>query len=207
MAGDGRPTNLPAAPVSDNAEHRQADAADAAGLAHEQHSHFIWRQTRITADGNLRSPARSVQIDGACRDLHVDDRVEIVGWISRPQSPSNPGEWDYATFLANQGIRAELHAESPVAVQLLSRPAWWSLARWREEVVRRAGQALHAYLPAREAALAEALLLGSKAALSRNELEPFLTSGTLHLLVVSGWHIAPLALIVWRTTNVLLLSW
>jgi len=45
-----------------------------------------------------------VLLQAKVNSLHVGDRVEIVGRMTLPSAPANPGEFDYASFLRDQGI-------------------------------------------------------------------------------------------------------
>ncbi|HMC88246.1 MAG TPA: ComEC/Rec2 family competence protein, partial [Gemmataceae bacterium] len=49
-----------------------------------------------------------LMVAGRLRDLHVGDEIEVVGRLVAPEGPANPGEFDYAAFLQDQRIRAEV---------------------------------------------------------------------------------------------------
>ncbi|HVJ80086.1 MAG TPA: ComEC/Rec2 family competence protein, partial [Planctomycetia bacterium] len=139
----------------------------------------------------------AVRIRGAAPELRRGDRVEISGWWVAPAAPANPGDFVYSEFLRQKGVRASFRCDDAGAVVPFVPPER-SLLRLRDEIVRTARDVFQRHLTQRSAGLAEASLLGAKSALRQEDLEPFFQSGTLHLLVVSGWHVAVLALIVWR---------
>ena len=70
------------------------------------------------ASGRVR-----LTIEGISDGLHVGDEVEVTGWLSRPSTPLNPGEWDYASHLRDDRILAELrvHHTSDGVVRLCAR--------------------------------------------------------------------------------------
>ncbi len=164
------------------------------------HASFRLTATERTDGANGWAPASgtvAITVEAAALPHLPGDWVEVVGWLGPPRGPLNPGEHDGAAALARQRIRSVMYCESAAAVLPLARPNAAPIARFREELVRIARQRLRAALGA-EAPLAEAALLGDKSALRRDELEPYFTSGTMHLLVVSGWHIA---LAAWLATR------
>ena len=136
------------------------------------------------------------RIDGPPLRLERGDSVEIVGWLSAPHGPRNEGEFDFARYLRDRRVRAWLSCADPGAVAVLPTPRSWSLARPRDRWRRSAGRWLRNSLPPERAGLAEAILLGKRTTLTRAELVPFLRSGTMHLLVVSGLHVGLLAIVL-----------
>jgi competence protein ComEC len=135
----------------------------------------------------------AVRVRGDARDLRRGDRVEISGWWVTPAAPANPGDVEFAELLRQKGVRASFRCDDSGAVVPYAPPEA-SLLRLRDELVQRAREVFQRHLTQRSAGLAEASLLGAKSALRREDLEPFFQSGTIHLLVVSGWHVAVLAI-------------
>lgn len=145
----------------------------------------------------------SVLVSGVVDHLESGDRVRVLGWLTRPRSPANPGEFDYRSYLAAQGVRASLFTESPSAVEKLPGAALASLFSVRDRVRNHLARQLHAYLPSESARIGEAFLLGARSALPPEQLLPFVESGTVHILVVSGLHVGLLAGMVWVTLTAL----
>ncbi len=48
---------------------------------------------------------------GTLPELHVGDEVEVTGRLSQLSAPANPGEFDVAALLRDQGIRCRLDAQ------------------------------------------------------------------------------------------------
>ena len=129
--------------------------------------------------------------------IHAGDAVEIVGMLARPRSPGNPGEQDYAAYLLDQRIRAELRvSDSAATVTRLE----VSVDTWSSAIATARGWAaegLSARLPPRSAAVARALLLGDTAAMDREEWDGYVRTGVVHALAISGQHLLVLAGFAW----------
>lgn len=152
---------------------------------------------RLSVEREAESAAGDPPLGG----LHAGDTVEVVARLTRPMTPGNPGERDYAAYLRDQGVRAELWASDPAAVTRLGR-AGWSADGWVFAVRRHATAVLAETLPAKEAATAAALLLGDGAAMDRAEWDVYVRTGVVHALAISGQHLAVLAGFVWLVLRV-----
>lgn len=147
----------------------------------------------VPASGRAR-----LVVEGHLDGLHAGDLVEVTGRLSRPGPPANPGEWDYRAYLLDRRITAELRVKrSADPVTRLDEGwrasvfGWLGVARgWGTRVLQQA-------LPAGEAGLAAALLLGDTAALDREEWDAYLRTGVVHVLAISGQHLVILAAFVW----------
>lgn len=130
--------------------------------------------------------------------VHAGDLIETVGRLSRPPAAGNPGEFDYAEYLRDQRIRAELRVRRDAGAVTLLRPgtavspaAWLGAARgWSQRRLRD-------LLPAPQAAVADAILLGDTAAVSNADWEDYIKTGVIHVLVVSGQQLVILAGFLW----------
>lgn len=151
-------------------------------------------------DGAAFCPASGeVQVTVAGRLPHIQagDRLRLCGMARRLPRPLNPGEIDLSALARGRRCLSQIHVESPEAVVRLSRGAAWS---WRNLVsrLRQGGQyLLTEHLPPQRARLAAALLLGAREQLDRQQGEQYLTTGTVHILSVSGLHVGILAGALW----------
>ncbi len=147
-------------------------------------------------------------VDGHVLGIHAGDLVEVFATLQPAAPPRNPGQFDFATHLRAEGKLAVLRAARPQCVQLLeastpSGPSQSALNPWHLPARARAAghRVLCRYLGARQQGLANALLLGSRDQLARQERDTFAETGTVHLLAVSGLHVSILALMVLLVTR------
>ncbi|MHB9144115.1 MAG: DNA internalization-related competence protein ComEC/Rec2 [Symbiobacteriia bacterium] len=124
--------------------------------------------------------------------LRYGQRVQVDGLLSLPQPPGNPGEFDYAAYLRNQGVQALLTTRR---VQVLGRVPFWR--RWSGVFVAlrvRLEAVLAAALPPEQAGLLAGLLFGSRGDLPAGVAEDFRLAGIYHILAVSGSNVAFVAM-------------
>jgi competence protein ComEC len=155
--------------------------------------------TWIPASGKAR-----FYVDGELADLHSGDEIECVGWLARPETPANPGEWDRAGVLQDQRIRAEIRVRK-TADGVVRIAAGWrsSLFGWLA-VIRGWGQrALQTELPPETSGVAGALLLGEGSTMTREDWEKYIRTGVIHVLAISGQHLVLLAMFFWVVVRVL----
>jgi competence protein ComEC len=130
-------------------------------------------------------------VNGACQPLRPGDQVVVWGNLARYRPPMNPGEFNFQAFRRARGEFA--YVDVPVAdcVHVVARPAgvrWWLprlRVHWQNVLSRE--------LSDDAAPLAAALLLGARDGLSSDMRDPFLRTGTAHVLAISGLHVGILA--------------
>jgi competence protein ComEC len=130
--------------------------------------------------------------------MRAGDGLEVQGWIQKPRSADNPGERDYASSLLDQRIRATIIVrrvgDSVVKPQAATDWSWDAILAATRAWSRRQ---LDESLPPAEAGVAAALLLGDGTALARADWEKYIRTGVIHVLAVSGQHLAVLAAFAW----------
>lgn len=138
-----------------------------------------------------------VRIAGNLPDLKAADEIEVFGWGSRPSAPANIGDFDYREYLKQQQIHVAVRVQNPAAVKPLPRnnePGWIKTV---DEFRSRAERFLRRHLKEENAAVASALLLGSRANVPEEVRQEFIASGMMHVLALSGLHVGILAMLVW----------
>lgn len=102
--------------------------------------------------------------------------------------PRNPYEFNYKTYMANHGIHYQSYLTfTQVQRQGIHRNFNSFLIDQRKSMV----QKLDTYISNKEAsAIVATLLLGYKAELSKDVLNTYSKTGTMHVLSVSGMHVA-----------------
>jgi competence protein ComEC len=127
--------------------------------------------------------------------LRYGDQITVAGGIQEPVAPMNPGEFDYKGWLRDQGI----------GYVCFARNDWTKTGEEYPSLLKRYALQLRNYFTARmkvaglsgqELAVSEALLLGKSNEIDPNLLASYSASGTLHVLSVSGMHVALLFVVL-----------
>lgn len=130
---------------------------------------------------------------------NVGDRIQAAGYLSLPETPKNPGEFNRQTWLRSRGIDYQFRARAE-AIQVLGvEPGAW-LARTagalRAHMLRATSAGLEKDPEA--AGLIAAMLFGYRDGVGEDLREDFRKTGTLHLFAVSGQNLAVVAgLLLW----------
>ena len=131
-----------------------------------------------------------ILVNETITDLHTGDEVEVFGKAKLIDGPENPGEWDYRGFLAQQGIFGELRVRGSGTLLLLRPNPAPSLHTLLTRTHDWAAAIIENNLPENLASLAEALLLGDSPGMGSNEWDKYRNTGVLHVLAISGQHLA-----------------
>lgn len=125
------------------------------------------------------------------RTLKAGQRWHFTVRLKRPHGSFNPGGFDYERWLLLQGIGATGYVRVPAQAQLLGDGGLdYITLRWRQRLSDR----LTGLLPeSKNLGLIKALTLGDGQSISQKQWEAFRQTGTVHLMVISGSHIALVA--------------
>jgi competence protein ComEC len=153
-------------------------------------------ELRAIRDARIWLPAGGrcrLTVDGDLLAVAPGDKVQIFAQLRRPSPPMNPGEFDFAELARTDGRVAALIASSPDCVTTLATAQHWSPSHLVPALRDYGQRTLHTYIGPEQAGLASAVLLGMRDELPYEATMPFLLTGTVHLLVVSGLNVAILA--------------
>lgn len=152
---------------------------------------FLCRELLVDERWEPVSGALSMTVDGHLVHVGVGDRVEVLGFLSVPAAPRNPGEQDVRRSLRNRGLCGLLQVDHPQAVTRMERlhHVYWMAARLRERIRRIAQQQICQGLSPATRGIAGSLLLGDRSLMTDDLREHFVESGTMHLLAISGLHV------------------
>lgn len=113
------------------------------------------------------------------------DDLLVEGWFQLPRALA---EFDYPAYLANQGISGVIYSENTA----LAGPDGGTEGGWRGRVFDlrgRLSENLENALPDPQSAVGQALLLGKRGRLPGDLVEEFRSTGTSHILAISGLHV------------------
>ena len=146
-----------------------------------------------------------VIVDGAVTAAALGDSVEIIGKVSLPNGPSNPGDFDRRSYLRSQGIFVVVHSDHPDAVKVLhpERTVWDWMLVIRSQLRSRAEQLIARWLKPDTAPVAQAMLLGSRVQIDEETRRAFRESGMLHVLAISGMNVGLLWSWLWTLSRCL----
>ncbi len=151
------------------------------------------REGWVDASGRVRVVAETETLA-----VHAGDTVEVFGWLSSPARPDNPGEYNWYEHYRDQRITAIMRVRRPViAVVRLDAAEPWNVARRLAQIHHYGENVLRRHLGPSHSGLAIALLLGDTAALDTEEWQAYVRTGVVHVLAISGFHLAVLSGIVW----------
>ncbi|MBI3862775.1 MAG: ComEC/Rec2 family competence protein [Planctomycetia bacterium] len=141
-----------------------------------------------------------LDIEGHLLQGSAGDDVEVVGLLSRPAGPRNPGAFDFRRFLRAEGLLATMHCGEPDDVRIVAGGRSW-IRNWQARLRARAERMLEGSLSTRTAPVGVALLLGSRTAIPEELRTAFTESGTMHILAISGANVGILAGLLWALTR------
>lgn len=134
---------------------------------------------------------------GVARVYRPGETWRLKVRLRSPRGLSNPGSFDYETWLFQQGIVATASIrEDPANARLAT--AWFSLQHLRAHLAAQIDRVLADHP---QAGLVRALALGDQGALTPEQWAVFRDTGTTHLAVISGQHILMAAAPVYGLTR------
>jgi competence protein ComEC len=127
-------------------------------------------------------------------DLATGDRVEIVVKLQRPVRYRNPGVFDFRRHLERQGVYWTGTIRNPRLITVLSRgwQGWHYLDGFHQNVHNRLAR--HFQEDPVTRGLVLGMVLGRKHELTASVEKQFQSGGLYHLVVVSGFNIAVVAM-------------
>jgi competence protein ComEC len=133
--------------------------------------------------------------DSLSRQLQYGDVLVFQGNLKQPEGPKNPGEFDYAAFLALHDIYAAVYVRQH---------KWNWLGSEENSLYVLATRVRHYLLKAlqkngvagNDYAVAAAILLGYDQLMDPELQQQYATAGAMHILCVSGLHVGIIFLIL-----------
>lgn len=142
---------------------------------------------------------------GPAFDLRCGDRLEMPLRLKPPGTFRTPGAFDYSAYLLQQGIAVNANVSADHVVRLGSSPptircSMYAAQAWAAtRLVDFTESAVNLRIPSplrlslADAAMLNAMLFGDRSGLTHALRTGFERTGTFHLFVVSGLHIALVA--------------
>ena len=158
---------------------------------------------QLPASGNIlltwRNPDSSVS-----QGNHIEASVRL----RPPYGTLNPGGFHYGTYLQWKGIQAVATVSGPGKIKRLDSPStsWWakirtSVDQWRHQVQ----QAAMRNLSDPALGLFLGMIIGEQGWISQEAREAFMTTGTVHIISISGSHLGLIAFLTFFVVRGLIL--
>ena len=132
--------------------------------------------------------------------LIAGQQIMVVATIDRIHNYQTPGSFDYIGHMHNRGIYCSGWLKSDQYIMLITSSPQSLLTDifFYPQQVR---QRIHDFLTSRDnnltSGIYKALLIGDRSSLSAATIEQFISTGTMHLLAISGLHIGLLSLLIY----------
>jgi competence protein ComEC len=125
-------------------------------------------------------------------ELSPGDTLAIRTDLKRPDSFRTPGVFDYARFLAKKDIWITGFVRTPLFLHKLeeNHSLLHSLRYLPERLRTTIGKQIDASVSAETSGVYRAILIADRSQVTEKTLESFKGSGTMHILAISGMHMA-----------------
>lgn len=141
--------------------------------------------------------------DELAKNMFYGEELLIPAKYSPVNPPFNPGEFNYKQYLANQNVHYQAFLY-PKQYKILSagkgNPVITSALQLRQNLVEKFKRNMQ---DTTAISVASTLILGYKADLSNDILQAYSKTGTIHILSVSGGHVAIIYLLLGWALSVL----
>src|SRR5262249_10904647 len=160
----------------------------------------LGRQRAAPGVAHIVAPARDGQAPDEYDRLSLDygSRVRILGNLSDRRGYFNPGAPDFDEMLEHRGFDATGVVKSPLLIENLGTGARSAILYLLYRIRARAIAVTLRSSAQPTSGILVAALFGIRYFLSRDAAETFRAGGTFHMLVISGSHVAMIALVALR---------
>lgn len=141
-----------------------------------------------------------VALNAEADTLLPGDIIVFRGHLMQPKEALNPGQFDYANYLRNQGIAASTFVYDIHALRPQEKP--FNLRLFFKEIQNYGVEVFSSYdIPRRELGVASALILGKRSLIDPNLQQDYIGAGVVHVLSVSGLHVGIIYLVILLILN------
>lgn len=135
--------------------------------------------------------------------LSFGDEVLVEGVLSEPSALRNPGVFDYSKYLRMKGVYSVFRVDPNSPVKIISPAAKFSVQGIAYRLRHSARRAIDANFDKKHAGFLKSIIIGDRSELDDGIKEDFVRTGTVHVLAISGLHVAFVAAIFMAVFGVL----
>ena len=153
------------------------------------HSNNKWISADVKAFLSIPLDASSIPA--------ANDFLIVNGNLEQPKPPMNPEEFDYKRYLRNKGVVWTDYLPDGSFQVIKNKNISGNVKVWSIRISEWADQQFRANLKDDKSyGLVKAMLLGRRDDLRSDQIDDYTTSGTVHILSVSGMHVAIIFLVL-----------
>lgn len=137
----------------------------------------------------------NIQKDSAQNPLIIGNIIKVKTALQRTSSSKNPNQFDYAKYLADKQIYAQVYCKkSEIKIsQTIKKDIWYYSSRLHATILKNLESA---HFNKDEMNVALALILGQQQEISADIIKDYQYSGATHVLSVSGLHVGFIMLFI-----------
>lgn len=137
----------------------------------------------------------NIKKDNARNTLFIGNTIQTNAILQHAKSPKNPNQFDYAKYLSNKNIYAQIYI-SPSEIKVskkIKKDIWFYAAGINSRIIHNLEKA---HFNKTEMNVAMALILGQRQEISADIVKDYQYSGATHILSVSGLHVGFIMLFI-----------
>lgn len=137
----------------------------------------------------------NIRKDSLKHSFIIGNQLKIKGLLNQNTAQKNPNQFDYAKYLENKQIYAQLYAD-PNKIQINSRiekDIWYYTAALRTRIIQNLEKS---QFSTKELNVAVALIMGQQQDIDPEITKDYQYAGAVHILSVSGLHIGFILLFI-----------
>lgn len=133
--------------------------------------------------------------DSLNKNIEIGSTLHTTSSFYKNKKPSNPNQFDYGSYLANQNIYAQIYAnKEEITINPNIQKNWnYYASKIRGRIIRNLEQ--H-HFKKEELSVVIALILGQQQDISKEVLRDYQYAGAVHILSVSGLHVGFILLFI-----------
>lgn len=137
----------------------------------------------------------NIQKDSTQNPLIIGNIIKVKTALQRTSSSKNPNQFDYAKYLADKQIYAQVYCKkSEIKIsQTIKKDIWYYSGRLHATILKNLESA---HFNKDEMNVALALILGQQQEISADIIKDYQYSGATHVLSVSGLHVGFIMLFI-----------
>jgi len=158
-----------------------------------------FRAERVRSSSGTRTVKGKADlfIPASVPELRVGDVLLVEARLQLVRNLGNPGEMDRRSRSFLNGVYVKGSVKDPARILRLGAVDGYGFLRWVQGARMQMGGFFRTDPDSRAKALLRALILGDRSELTENLQDSFMSSGLVHLLSISGLHVALVGLFVY----------